>query len=328
MNYTDTTNTDTRRVIIVDEGCDIEIETTSPALADDEGGVITIEHDDEPTAALKRCRWWLWAVAAVGTVVVVLALSVAGYHYWRRNYYTGVEVSCTSQESIAKLQQPLIRERAEVIVRTDTIRGVPFRYYELRGLRAEISMKEPSAGDKDVYLYCRSSDFSSYDPKKNHYIGSLVVDGQLLSSDNTRLGYCAMAGDAVVIGIGRDEEVRDYCVEQGGCFFRQFILVSAGQLPPRYYLHGKVERRALGRMGDRLYFIESQDKEGLRSFAEALQDYGFEDAIYITGGADYCYYRTADGVHHDIGSRDNKVEKAKGRGIIPWLVFRKIRNQK
>ena len=131
-----------------------------------------------------------------------------------------------------------------------------------------------------------------------------------------------MADGRMVIGIGRSDKVKDYVLERGGSFFRQFILVSKGVIPTRFYLRGKVERRAIGRIGDQLYYIATRHKETLWDFADALYEYGFIDAIYITGGADYVFYRTKDGVRHDLGdSADYPHEKWKG--ITPWLVFRK-----
>ena len=85
--------------------------------------------------------------------------------------------------------------------------------------------------------------------------------------------------------------------------------------------NGKVERRAIGRINDQLYFIATRHKEILWDFADALREYGFIDAIYITGGADYVFYRTKDGVRHDIGDVAEYPQK-KWKGIVPWLVFR------
>ena len=103
---------------------------------------------------------------------------------------------------------------------------------------------------------------------------------------------------------------------------RQFILVSDGAIPSRFFLHGKVERRAIGRIGDQLYFIATRHKETLWDFTDALREYGFIDAIYITGGADYVFYRDKDRFKHDIGKPDEYPHE-KWEGIIPWLVFRK-----
>ena len=137
----------------------------------------------------------------------------------------------------------------------------------------------------------------------------------------------AMVDDRMVIGVSRSEKVKDYVMENGGSYFRQFVLVSNGVIPAQFELHGKVERKAIGRMvkeeKDSLYFISTRNKETLWDFADALREYGFIDAIYITGGTDYCYYRTADGQRYDIGDINDYPHK-KWKGVIPWLVMRKI----
>ena len=184
-------------------------------------------------------------------------------------------------------------------------------------LLASIEFEEPDTADASVYLYCRSADFKA----DSTYIGSLVVDGKEHQSDRSRLGYMAMLGGNSVIGISRSEKVKDFVQERGGFFFRQFILVSDGTIPSRFFLHGKVERRAIGRIGDQLYFIATSHKETLWDFADALREYGFIDAIYITGGADYVFYRDKDGVRHDIGNPTDYPHE-KWKGIIPRLVFR------
>ena len=51
-------------------------------------------------------------------------------------------------------------------------------------------------------------------------------------------------------------------------------------------------------------------------FADALREYGFIDSIYITGGADFVFYRDKDGVRHDIGDPSDYPHE-KWRGIVP-----------
>lgn len=294
--------------------------------------VMIIENDnnnvvDSPMlniAPTSRKKGLSIAVTALIFLITLIVLAL-GYKYYRTYINIGVPVSVKSAENIAKLQlqksSPI--EKPEVIMTSDSILGVGMNLYEVRGLKAEISFAQPDTTQQDVYLYSRCSDFTSYDPQENHYIGSLVVQGKELSSDVSRLGYCAMANNNIVIGVARDEKVKDYCIEHGGSFFRQFILVSNGVLPSKFYLHGKVERRAIGRISNKLYYIETHNKEALWAFADALREYGFTDAIYITGGTDYCFYRSADGKAHHIGDLAKKDRPHKGKGIVPWLVFKK-----
>jgi len=288
--------------------------------------IIIIERDEQPqpkevvtkvVAPSKRRKWLkrLLALVAVGCVMVAV---LAGFYFWNYYYNIGVSVSVTPEQNIEKLQRPVKQETSEVVMTSDSILGVAMDFYAIHGLKASIEFEEPDTADVSVYLYCRSADHKA----DGRYLGSLVVNGEERQSDTHRLGYMAMLGDNIVIGISRSEKVKDYIQERGGSFFRQFILVSDGTIPGRFYLHGKVERRAIGRIDDQLYYIATRHKETLWDFADALREYGFIDAIYITGGIDYVFYRDKNGLRHDIGdSADYPHEKWKG--IIPWLVFRK-----
>ena len=289
--------------------------------------IIIIERDEQPqtkesvvkVVAPSWKRKWLKRLLTLVAVGCLMVAVLVGYYFWNYYYNIGVSVSVSPDQNIEKLQQPVKHEMPEVVLTSDSILGVAMDFYAIHGLKANIEFEEPDTADTSVYLYCRSADHKA----DGTYLGSLVVDGDVRQSDTHRLGYMAMVGGNSVIGISRSEKVKDFAQEHGGSFFRQFILVSDGTIPGRFFLHGKVERRAIGRIGDQLYYIATRNKETLWDFADALREFGFIDAIYITGGADYVYYRSKDGIRHDIGDSAD-YPQAKWKGIIPWLVFRKV----
>lgn len=298
----------------------------TPEQHESDTPVMFIETDDDgDTSAPQHAshRLWPWITGTIIATALLCMLMSLAYRYYRTSVSIGVPISTTSRENIAKLQATANAVSPEVVMTSDSVLGVGLNFYELRGLQACISLSRPDTTQRDVYLYCRSSDFTSYDPEDNRYIGSLVVQGKEMSSDVCRLGYCAMANGNVVIGVARDERVKDYCQQHGGSFFRQFIVVSDGVLPSTFYLHGKVQRRALGRIGHSLYLVESRNSETMWSFADALREYGFIDAIYITGGTEYGFYRTADGRWHGIGDASTLNDTRKQQDIVPWLVFKR-----
>lgn len=323
MNYTED-NMNEKPLFIIEEKPDVIEEQ-----GEGETPVITIETSPDLSqgeglnASQRPLRRWLWFVGGLMLSAIFCISAIVGWKFYRTYINIGVPVSVTSEQNIAKLQNNVKKQIPEVVMTSDSILGVALNFYEIKGLKAEIAFTEPDTTDTDVFLYSRCADQTSYDPKTNHYLGSLVVNGKEIEADVSRLGYCAMANDNIVIGIARNEDVKDYVLEQGGSFFRQFILVSDGELPSRFHLHGKVERRGLGRIGDKLFYIETRHKETMWDFADALREYGFIDAIYITGGTDYCFYRTADGISHKIGDDTKYEDKHKGEGIVPWLVFKK-----
>ena len=289
--------------------------------------IIIIERDEQPqtkesvvkVVAPSWKRKWLIRLLTLVAVGCLMVAVLVGYYFWNYYYNIGVSVSVSPDQNIEKLQQPVKHEMPEVVLTSDSILGVAMDFYAIHGLKANIEFEEPDTADTSVYLYCRSADHKA----DGTYLGSLVVDGDVRQSDTHRLGYMAMVGGNSVIGISRSEKVKVFVQEHGGSFFRQFILVSDGTIPGRFFLHGKVERRAIGRIGDQLYYIATRNKETLWDFADALREYGFIDAIYITGGADYVFYRSKDGIRHDIGDSAD-YPQTKWKGIIPWLVFRKV----
>ena len=289
--------------------------------------IIIIERDEQPQSqeivtkviAPSKKRKWLKRILAMIAVLCCIAALFAGYKWWDYYYNIGVSVSVTPEQNIEKLQMPVKQEAPEVVMTSDSILGVAMDFYAIHGLKASIEFEEPDTADTSVYLYCRSADHTA----SGDYLGSLVAEGVEKQSDRSRLGYMAIAGGNMVIGISRSEKVKEYVQERGGSFFRQFILVSNGTIPSRFFLHGKVERRAIGRIDNQLYYIATRHKETLWDFADALREYGFVDAIYITGGADYVFYRNKEGVRHDIGDPTD-YPHAKWKGIVPWLVFRSV----
>lgn len=253
-----------------------------------------------------------WSVACCVIVLcVILGLTV----YTLLRDKNNVE-SVSHIENISELGKEINSVRPEVIKTSDSILGVALDFYQLRGLRADIEFEEPDTADRKVFLYARSAD---YRPDST-VIGSLVASGKEIASDNSRTGYMAMANGNMVIGISDNEDVKDYVKSKDGSFFRQFPLLIDGVVASGFQLHGKVERRAMASLSGKLYYIASKYKETMWDFADALREYGFTDAIYITGGNDYNFYRDSVGTRHDIGTKP--YPHAKYKGIIPWVVFR------
>lgn len=305
-------------VVIIDEKPEVVPGQTSgetPVITIEEGGDLTSSMSAKPG---KRgwMKWLIIAAVAVATCVLLMC----GWLAYKYFYDFGVPVSTSSKENIAKLERVTTRDGVEGVSLTgDSILGVAMNFYRLSGFKAEIALSQPDSTDASVMLCTRCSDYTA----TGQYLGSLVVGGRVLQTDRSRVGYCAMANGNVVIGVSRSEKVKDYCAERGGAFFRQFVLVSDGVLPTRFVLHGKMERRALARMADdSVYLVETRHKETLWDFADAMREYGFVDAIYLTGGQSRSWYRSPDGACHDIGAVVEVTPKSL-KNSVPWLVLKK-----
>lgn len=323
MNYTE--EFEEKPVIIIEDKA-----PNQQGQGESETPVIIIEDDgfDNNTpatgtpAAPKPRKMWPWIVGSVAATLLLCIAGVKYYNYQRTFKELGVPVSYTSAENISRLEKaPGKAVTPEVVFSTDSVLGVELNFYELRGLKAAISFVEPSAADQSTYFYCQGPDYKNASSRNAQYLGTLIVQGKMYDSDTTRLGYCAMAGGNMVIGVARDEDVMEYCMEHGGDFFRQHVLVSDGVLPREFDIHGKKIRRALGRMGDKYYVVESTGKETMWDFADALREYGFNDAINLSNDYTRGFYRTADGTATPIGEKSSRSNRHKG--IIPFLKFKK-----
>ncbi len=294
---------------ILVEGNDMEV---SVVRTDDEKSTT---YKEVATKATHGRHWRL--IAIIAAVVAATLILIVGWIGYNRYTNIGVPISRQPAENIALLEQQMsssAKVQPGITHISDSILGVAMDFYKLDGLRGTLSMSEPDITDTSVFFYVRSADYLA----DGTLIGTTVIDGeQQKSTRDQRNAYVAMAGKGTIIGVSRSNKVKDFVQEKGGSFFRQFILVSNGVLPRQFYLHGKVERRALGRIGDTLYIICSRHKETMWDFADALREYGFVDAVYITGGNDRTFYRTADGEAHIIGTDSTHTQN------VPWLVFRK-----
>lgn len=206
-----------------------------------------------------------------------------------RNQTTGS--SPTVQSSKFKVQSAL-----------DSIDGVTMRFFDLNGLKASIARTMPADSDSTVMLITQAWDYYYDNSKQYHYLGDFVDNGKQLASGTGKAGFVAITHNGWQMGIGQNDSIKDYVISQGGSMFRQFALVSSGQICLKQFaLKGKVHRRALARKPGSVtaYYVETVHKESLYDFAEALADYGFIDAIYLTGadGTEPCY-RDATGTMH------------------------------
>lgn len=280
-----------------------------------------IENTPSTTTIKKRSRLQKWGrgiIWFVATIILVLSCycAIRLYNYY---YNIGVSVSLSPKDNIKKLDSMQTPKGASaVVLKTDSVLGVALDIYELHNVRAELSFQEPDTADHSVLLYTRTADYTS----TGKYIGSLVIDGEEKQSDVSRLGYCAIEKGNMVIGISRFDDMREHMIERDGSYFRQFVLVSNGELPQRFSLHGKVERKAIARTADdRICVIATRHPETLWDFADALREYGYVDAIYLTGGNESGFYRAPNGTAY-FTDKAAKYRTVKHHGVAPWLVFR------
>ena len=123
-----------------------------------------IETDDETRPPVetgrkeKPGRRWLRGILEALIIALTVIVAFSAYKVW--NYYMniGVPISTSPSENISKLQAEPVKERAEVVLSSDSILGVALDFYAIHGLRASIEFEEPDTTDTSVFLYSRSAD--------------------------------------------------------------------------------------------------------------------------------------------------------------------------
>lgn len=256
---------------------------------------------------------WKAAAIAMGACLVLLSGFLAVKHF----YYTSrFPKSRPDKEVIAMLGKRMPGQSGVQFTRGSAM-GVELNVYGLSGLQAHFADTVPDISDTVVYLVTRSADYMIRNDARA-IIGDFVQDGEVLARSRWRAGFLAVADGNAVIGISRGDRIRRHVLEHDGSFFRQLAIVSAGvRCDSQYILKGKVTRCAYARdEAGKLYFVETVSPETLYGFADALIEYGFVDAVYVTGGRQpELFYRDAEGAPHGsyIDDKPHKLVVWTGR---------------
>ena len=260
-------------------------------------------HPEEKPRSQKK---WKWAAIAFG----VILLMIAGFFVTRHLLHSREFVqSRYADEVIEALAQPMGGEPGVTLIEDEAM-GVSLKIYKLEGLKAHMAFELPDLRDSTVYLVTRSSDYKLTDDQKE-IIGDFIYNGDVIAESDWRAGFMAIIDGNAQIGIDRSSEIVKHIKENGGSMFRQLALVSAGtRCDKQFILKGKVSRCAYARnRSGELFFIETVNPETLYGFSDALVEYGFVDAVYITGGSQPdLFHRTSEGTPHGTYIDDKQHE--------------------
>lgn len=146
-------------------------------------------------------------------------------------------------------------------------------------------------------------------------VGAFVHNGEPLSRGLSKRGYCAIIGDSVTVGVADNSPFFELATDQNGDFFRQYPLVDEGELVENE-LKNKSIRRGLCDIDNHIVVVETQTRESLHDFAQALIDIGTVNAIYLVGGDAIGWSIDEEGNGAEIGDWSNR--KHKNINFIVW----------
>ena len=243
----------------------------------------------------KRFPRWMWMV-----LLLLLSLLPIGMFMLFRTGAANLDMGVVYQNAptMDTLQAQMIvgehsvrDEKAHCIVTRQTVDDIPLRLLTPTGGHAELVVGELDANDASIVLAAQAADYRRDNGK---IAGAFIYRGELLSRGHPKLGFCAIVGREVTMGMGAESPLFERAVEHSGYFFRQYSLVHNGELgentPP-----GKSIRRALCYDGSHLFLVDTEQRESLHDFAQALLGMGVQEAISLVGSIQLPLYEDENG---------------------------------
>ena len=202
-----------------------------------------------------------------------------------------------------------------LITADTTVNDIPLHLYVPLNSTPHLAVGKETAHNIDkALLFFEAADVRADNGK---IVGAFVLKGEPLSRGLSKRGYCAIINGEVSVGVADNSPLFEQATEQDGDFFRQYPLVDNGCLVENE-LKNKSIRRGLCEIDRHIVVVETQSRESLHDFAQALVDIGTKNGIYLVGGDALGGAVDADGKTVEIGNRINRQHKN-----ISFIVWQK-----
>ena len=236
-----------------------------------------------PQPPQPRRPRWLWWLVAVGVLLIAVVLWWCGT---TRSGQATEEVYFDQSTVIDSAARPAViaSQSGDTLVgvtRCDTVvNDIPMVIYTPHNLHASLHVGElhESAADT-VLMALQAADLRA---DNMQIVSAFVLRGELLARGTAKLGFCAIIGREIVLGVDEATPYFERAMAEEGDFFRQYPLVANGKLVENR-IKNKAQRRALVALGDRVVVAVTRSRESLHDFAQALVDIGATTAINLVG---------------------------------------------
>lgn len=258
-------------------------------------------------------------IAIVASVLV--AIGVLTWILWPKSQGDESNPDVFEQEQIGILQHPLQQwllsldsiETVKVATKDTVVNDIPLHIYVPLNRIPHIEVGRSIANNREeTLLFFEAADVRADNGK---IVGAFVQNGKPLSWGLSKRGFCAIIDSIVTVGVADNSPLFEEATEKGGDFFRQYPLVDKGILVENE-LKNKSIRRALCDIDNHIAVVETQTRESLHDFAQALIDIGTVNAIYLVGGDAMGWFLDEDGNGYEIGDWSNR--KHKNISFIVW----------
>lgn len=244
-----------------------------------------------PNSGNKRPKW-LFAIIAALIVIGLVAWFVSRKNNTpqpviEETVFEPIEIEEEHTDTIvvpAVMEEP-IDEKAYVEISDTVVNDITLRMYAPVNARLTLHVGDIDIADSTIVYCAQAADIRR---DNGRIVGGYVLKGEPLAWGRAKKGFCAIINDSITVGMAENTSLFEKATEKGGYFFRQFPLVSDGQMVENQS-RGKSKRRSLCEYQDRIVVIESLSRESFHDFSEALADFGVKNAIYLVGSTAYSY---------------------------------------
>ena len=272
-------------------------------------------YDSHPAPHISRKL-----IAIVASVLVAIGILI--WVLWPKSHGNESIPSIMEQGQEEMLQHPLQSwfstidtiGAVKTITKDTLVNDIPLHIYVPLNRTPHLEVGRSIANNReDALLFFEAADVRADNGK---IVGAFVLRGKPLSWGLSKRGYCAIIDGGVTVGVADNSPLFEEATEKEGDFFRQYPLVDKGNLVHNE-LKNKSIRRALCDIDNHIAVVETQTRESLHDFAQALIDIGTFNAIYLVGGDAMGWSLDEDGNGYEIGDWSNR--KHKNISFIVWI---------
>lgn len=264
-------------------------------------------------ASTPHHRSWL-RLAVVALTAGAIAAGVAWWVSHNKksiiNIYNQKVVAAdvaADSTSVATIAEGELDGPAFVMTAATSVNDIPLNVYTPHGGRLSLYMGQNPDTIPGLICAVQAADVRA---DVDMPVGAFVQNGTLISRGNSKPGFCAVIDNSIALGRDAETPLLERAISQKGFFFRQFSLISGGEVTdegPK----GKSTRRALCLIDGAVSIVECTSRESYHDFAQALADYGATEAIATVGGNALIVWRDkADAPLQVRGKREDLIYKS------------------
>lgn len=204
-------------------------------------------------------------------------------------------------------------------IKDTLINDIPIKIFIPHNAEMSLHIGKMDKEDKSVIYVAQAADVRA---DNGGIVGAFVLNGEPKAWGLSKKGFCASINGEVTIGVAENSPLFEKATEGGGYFFRQYPLVSNGQVidnEPK----GKSIRRAICDRQGEIFMVETGTTESFHDFAQALADLGIDQAVYLVGSSAYGWAVDEAGTTHEFGEDNYYTGRRRMPKNTSYIVWRR-----